>query len=463
MLGVHRVGLGGADYYLSDLGTELPVPVPVRWAGRAAEDLGLTGAFDATAFRALLSGRHPATDCALRAGQATVAGYDLTFSAPKSVSLLFGLGDADVAEAVLDAQARGVAGALQYLERHALSAVRQAHSARTVVPATGACAAVFSHGVSRNADPHVHSHVVLANLVHGADGRWSSTDQRALFAHRQAASAAYDAHVRAALSEALGVQWAPTGSGAVEVVGVSAELRGLFSTRSGDIRRRSDETAARTNRGRRIAWAATRPSKAQDMDAVSLRRAWAQRVRNFGPGPVWLDEVLGRRPVPALFDEHRYAARISLTEHRGAHRRDVVAAFASSAPGGIHEDALAHAVEAWVPAQSSDAVGVAEPLHGRREVLPAPHLLCALGPRPTTRAGHDVWLGAAHAIDAYRARWGLQAAPATEALGPVDREALVLMPAGRLADHLRTARHVDLARARLGVRPPATVELGLTR
>jgi conjugative relaxase-like TrwC/TraI family protein len=462
MLGVHRVGLHGADYYLSDLGTELPVPVPVRWAGRAAEDLGLTGAFDAAAFRALLTGRHPATGRALRTGQATVAGYDLTFSAPKSVSVLFGLGGDDVAQAVLDAQAQAVAGALRYLEWHALSAVRQAQSARSIVPASGAAAAVFSHGVSRNADPHVHSHVVLANLVHGADGRWSSTDQRALFAHRPAASAAYHAHVRAALTDALGVQWAPTGSGGPEVVGVSAELRGLFSTRSGDIRRHGDEAGARTNRGRGIAWAVTRPPKDRDMDAVSLRRAWEQRARSFVPGPV-LDDVLGRRPAPALVDEHRYAARITLTEHGGAHRRDVVAAFAAAAPAGIHEGALAHAVEAWVPPQPSQAVGVAEPLHGRRAVLPAPHLLHALGPRPTTRAGHDVWLDAAHAIDAYRTRWGLQAAAATEALGPQDRDALARLPAGRLADHLRTARQVDVARARLGVRPPAAVELGLTR
>jgi hypothetical protein len=244
---------------------------------------------------------------------------------------------------------------------------------------------------------------------------------------------------------------------------VSAELRGLFSTRSGDIRRRGFEAGARTNRGRHVAWAATRPSKARDLDAASLRREWAQRARTFGPGPVVLDEVLGRPSVPALFDEHRYAAGISLTAHGGAHRRDVVAAFSSAAPAGIDQDALAHAVEAWVPPQPSEAVGVAEPLHGRRVVLPAGHLLRALGPRPTTSGGHDVWLDAARMIDAYRARWGLQAADVPGALAPVGQDALASLPAARLADHLRTARHLDLARARLGVRPPAAVELGLTR
>ena len=462
MLGIHRVRLDGADYYLSDLGAELPVPVPVRWAGRAAEGLGLTGAVAATEFRAILSGQHPATGRVLRPGRASVAGYDLTFSAPKSVSVLFGLGDPDVARAVLVAQSCAVDEALRYLEGHALSAVRQAASARTLVPATGAAAGVFCHGVSRTQDPHVHSHVVLANLVHGLDGRWSSSDQRALFAHRQAASAVYGAHLRAALTDALGVQWAPAGSGSPEVAGVSPELRGLFSTRGSEIRQRGLETAARSSRGRRIAWAATRPAKAGALDADTLRREWTERARAFGAGPEVVGKALGRPPAPSLVDEHRYAAAISSTAHGGAHRRDVVAALATAATGGIHGPALDHAVDAWVPSAPPESIGVAETLHPRRAVLPANHLLHALGPRPTTSVGHDIWLEAARRIDSYRARWGLGAAQETDALGPADHSTLAAMPTARLADHLRVARHVDVARAQLGVRTPATMDLGLT-
>ena len=462
MLGIHRVRFDGADYYLSDLGTELPVPVPGRWAGRAAEGLGLTGTMDATDFRTVLSGRHPATGRVLRPGRATVAGYDLTFSAPKSVSVLFGLGDQDVARAVLAAQTCAVAEALRYLEGHALSAVRRVESARTLVPATGATAGVFSHGVSRTQDPHVHSHVVLVNLVHGVDGRWSSSDQRALFAHRQAASAVYDAQLRAALTDALGVQWAPAGSGRSEVAGIAPELRGLFSTRSSEVRQHGLETAARSSRGRRIAWAATRPAKAAELDADNLRSAWAERARAFGAGRGAVEEALGRPPAPALVDEHRYAAGISATAHGGAHRRDVVAAFATAATGGIHGAALDRAVDAWVPSAPPESVGVAEPLHTRRNVIPANHLLCALGPRPTTSVGHDIWLETARRIDAYRTRWGLSAAPDTEALGPADHSALAAMPTARLADHLRVARQVDVARAQLGVCAPATMDLGLT-
>ena len=463
MLGIHRVGPGRADYYLSDLAVEVGAPGPGRWAGMAAEGLGLTGALDAAAFRALLSGQHPNTRHRLRAGRGPVCAYDLTFSAPKSVSVLFGLGGPDVAQGVLAAQAQAVDSALRYLEQQALSAVRESHSVRTVVPVSGATAGVFTHGVSRAADPHVHSHVVLANLVHGVDARWSSTDQRALFAHRRAAAAVYDGDLRAALAGALGVRWAPAGAGGYEVRGVSSELRGAFSTRSGDIRRRGHETGARSRRGRMVVWAATRPPKVDGVDAAALRREWAQRARDVGAGPHLPEEVLGRPASRSPLDEHRYAAGIVLAAHGGAYRRDVVAAFGRSAPDGIDHATLAHAVEAWVPPAPAEAVGVAEPLQPRRAVLPANHLLRALGPRPTTRRAYDLWLDAARAIDAYRERWGLQRAPGHEALGPGDPAALAAMSGARLADHLRTARHLDETRVRLGRGHPASTELGLAR
>ena len=463
MLGIHRVAAGRGGYYLSDLAAELPEPAPGRWAGRGAEGLGLSGPLAGTDFREVLSGRHPVSGCAMCPGRVSVAAYDLTVSAPKSVSVLFGLGGEDVARAVLAAHAQAVDGALRYLEDHALSAVRHEGPARHVVPVTGAVAGVFTHGVSRSADPHVHSHVVVANLAHGRDGRWSSTDQRALFAHRRAGSAVYGALLRAALTDGLGARWTPVGAGSHEVTGVTPELRSVFSGRSVDIRRRRHEAGARSSRGRHVTWAATRAPKAQDLDAVTLRLEWARRARDAGIGPLELGELLGRPEARPALDEHRYGAAIVLSAHGGAYRRDVVAAFGAAAPGGMDEGSFTHATAAWVPAQRPEAVGVAERLHQRRDVVPANHLLRALGPRPATRGAHELWLDAARVIDAYRVRWGLHVNREPDPLGVGDRAALAAMSPARLADHLRTARHLDEARSRLGVRRPARVELGLTR
>ena len=212
VLGVHRVTADGADYYLADLAHELPLPIGARegraeWCGRAADGLGLSGALDPEQFRAVLDGRHLATAHRLGSSRTTVAGYDLTFSAPKSASVLFALGGRDVAHQVLAAHHDAVAGAVAYVERHGLSARRGWGEARAIVRTTGVVAGSFTHGVNRNGDPHLHSHVVVANIVHGEDGRWSACDQRGLWAHRQATGATYESHLRAGLSASLGVRW----------------------------------------------------------------------------------------------------------------------------------------------------------------------------------------------------------------------------------------------------------------
>ena len=110
MLGVHGVARAGADYYLSDLGRELPAGGSPCWTGTAAADLGLRGEIDPAGLRRLLEGRHPLTDRAIGSGRTRVVGWDLTFSAPKSVSVLFALGGPDVAAATVVAHDKAVSG-----------------------------------------------------------------------------------------------------------------------------------------------------------------------------------------------------------------------------------------------------------------------------------------------------------------------------------------------------------------
>jgi hypothetical protein len=88
--------------------------------------------------------------------------------------------------------------------------------------------------------------------------------------------------------------------------------------------------------------------------------------------------------------------------------------------------------------------------------------LRALGPRPVDPGDHAVWLGAARSLDSYRERWGLT--QAREPLGEREgAQGLAVLPADHLADHVRTRREIDVARARLGWREPVTVERGLGR
>ncbi len=472
MLTIHRVGRGGAGYYLSDLGWELPVATPARWVGTASAAMGLDGGLGGGAgFGRMFAGLQPLTGGRLGSGRTQVAAFDLTFSAPKSCSVLFGLGGDDVAGAVVAAQERAVAAAVKYLEQHAVTVVRRRRGEAVVLPAAGMLAARFVHGVNRNGDPHLHTHVVMANLVHGADGRWSACDGRGVDAHRRAAAAVYEAHLRSALTSALGVRWSAAAGRVPEVAGMAPQLIGEFSSRRADILRQAHDAGARRGGGSRVAWAATRRSKEHAPPYPRLAAEWRRRARVAGgldgDGGIEVSSLrhalrggpgarggLGR----GALDEHRFAAEISLTPHGGARRRDVVCAFAGAAVDGIGQTALERLVDVWVP---GGAVGVGEPLYQRRAVVPAPHLLHVLGPRPLDPHEHGVWLGAARAVEVYRSRWGLQ--HDLDPLGAATPRELASLPAARLADHVRTLHRLREARARLGRRGPAGPWLGLER
>jgi conjugative relaxase-like TrwC/TraI family protein len=462
VLGLHRIANTGADYYLADLARELPVATTGRsgraqWCGRAAAGLGLVGALDPEGFRAVLDGRHPASDRRLRSDRAVVGAYDLTFSAPKSVSVLFGLGGADQAHQVLAAHHDAVNGALTYMEAHGLSARRGSGERREVVPTSGLVAGSFTHGLNRNLDPHLHSHVVVANLVHGEDGRWSACDQRGLWAHAPAAGAVYESHLRAQLSRQLGVTWSERPDQRTEVAGISPLLLGEFSSRSADIRRHMAEWGSRSARGSRVAWAATRDPKQGDATFRELTVDWERRARAVGVPSLDLVPHVARADVVArpTLHEHRFRATLSRTADGAARRRDVVTGLGVAAVPGATAPTLERLTDLWLP--PSREVGVAEPAHAPRGLVPGDHLLAALGPRPVEVNDHRVWQAGAQAIEAYRRQWGVTRSADALGAGPECR--LSAFPAARLADHVRTERTVEVTRQQLGWRPPQVLEM----
>jgi conjugative relaxase-like TrwC/TraI family protein len=103
-----------------------------------------------------------------------VPGFDLTFSAPKSVSVLFGVGDDGMRAAIQDAHDQAVREALAYVEREA-GVTRRGAGGAVAIAGRGLIGAAFRHRTSRAGDPQLHTHVLVANLVLGADGRWGSS------------------------------------------------------------------------------------------------------------------------------------------------------------------------------------------------------------------------------------------------------------------------------------------------
>jgi hypothetical protein len=125
----------------------------------------------------------------LGAGGRSIAGpaFDLVLRPTKSVSILYGLGDPATGRAVLAAHHAGLAEAVGYLDEHL--GARRGHGGHEHVAGQGLLAVGFDHRTSREGDPLLHTHLVVANRVRGPDGRWTALDGRDLYRHRLAADA----------------------------------------------------------------------------------------------------------------------------------------------------------------------------------------------------------------------------------------------------------------------------------
>ena len=168
-----------------------------------------------------------------------VAGFDLTFTIPKSASVLWALADPATQAVIAKAHEQAVADALGFLEDRALF-TRIGSAGCAQVTTKGLVATAFDHWDTRTGDPNLHTHVVVANKVQGPDGKWRSVDSRALHHATVAVSELYDNLVADHLANALPVEWGwrPRGerrTPAYEVEGVDDALLGLFSSRSDQV------------------------------------------------------------------------------------------------------------------------------------------------------------------------------------------------------------------------------------
>ena len=297
----HEPDRDGLGYYVNEHER------PGRWLGGGAAALGLSGPLTpegAQVLRGLLDGRLGGELLARpvlrhtedrRTVDVRRCGFDLTFSAPKSVSVLWALGDADVAAQVRQAHAAAAADALGLLEQLAARAARghQGDGQRaTRIATSGVIAAGFEHQTSRAGDPQLHTHMLLINLAQGVDGRWSALDSRTL--HRQATTAShlYQHRLRAELTRRLGVCWTQVERGIAEVDGMPLPVRRAFSTRRRQIEQhlaargpQPGDNAASRGRARqlaaRVACLATRPSKRYEQPLTQHQR-WAETAAGLG-------------------------------------------------------------------------------------------------------------------------------------------------------------------------------------
>ena len=344
MLSIGKLIAGGAEYYLDTVarGAEEYYlgagEVPGRWVGAGSAQLGLEGEVTGTALRRVLDG-HDKSGRPLLAGQAAkrMPGFDCTFNAPKSVSLMFALGSDEVRRQVRSAHDSAVDAALAVLEAEACR-VRRGRGGVRGEAADGFVAAAFRHRTSRSGDPHLHTHVVVANLTRSTtDGRWSTLDGRQLYAWSRTAGFLYEAHLRAELTGRLGVGMDDDRrrlvAGAADLAGIPRRVIDHFSRRRRDIVERMAEVGSYGGHAAQIATYATRSAKDTTVPYPVLKDGWIERAARFGLDPAALDGLCDRtdRQAPSrdsISTDSLYLrldAPNGLTAHRATfNRRDVI-------------------------------------------------------------------------------------------------------------------------------------------
>lgn len=265
--------VSSAEYYAHD-GYYTLDEGPSEWSGAGAQKLGLEGQVKAEQFARIIDGILPHGSALARGADGTRnRGTDLTFSAPKSVSLV-GLIGGD--KRVIEAHRNAVRETMRWAEEKLAVARSGAGGAEREV--TGNLVqAHFHHDLSRALDPQVHTHCVVANITQRADSEWRALHNVKLWQHAPVIGAAYHAQLRSNLAE-LGYETQITGKhGSFEISGISRDAIEAFSERAKDIREKAQELGLSSPKAMEAIAVRSRDAKQQGSGDLAIEK-WAQKA-----------------------------------------------------------------------------------------------------------------------------------------------------------------------------------------
>jgi conjugative transfer relaxase protein TraI len=281
------------NYYTREEGMEQS-----EWHGKAAGKLGLSGEVNPEQFTALLEGRLPNGELLGKVVDGKVvhrAGWDLTFSAPKSVSILALIGGD---KRLIDAHRTAVKVALSHIEQGCSQARIKTQDGIKCQNTRNIVAALYHHDLSRAQDPQMHTHSVVMNMTERVDGKWRSqasqigrydgkvTSEINGFIERTRNNKRYfgklyEGELAYQVKE-LGYDIAVNSkTGVFEVVGVSDEARTFFSKRRNQVEIALQEKGLSSAKAADIATLKTRESK-KNVDRESLTSEWIEQAKNLG-------------------------------------------------------------------------------------------------------------------------------------------------------------------------------------
>lgn len=302
MLSISAVSSGSSSYYARDnyyaaegLGSVIPNS---NWFGKGSRKLALAGRVSVDGFSKIMSGNLPNGQVLgrMKGGELLHAhGWDLTFSAPKSVSLLIEvLGD----KRVTAAHDKAVEAALSYVEKHILQTriYNSKTNGQKKVLGQKMVAACFRHEVSRSLDPQTHTHAVIANVAIHQTGKARSVDSHPFYANAKLIGALYRAEL-ASILRSLGYETRKTGnSGLFEIEGIPKSLLEAFSTRSQEIAAALEGRENTSARMREKAALITR-SKKKTVNRSDLITHWQARAKSINCNIVEIFDQAKKSPL----------------------------------------------------------------------------------------------------------------------------------------------------------------------
>ncbi|MGR6331364.1 MobF family relaxase [Sphingomonas sp. XXL09] len=262
------------DYYTAEHSSEA-----TAWEGVGAAEIGLKGEVTKEAFEKILNGEMPSGE---KVGQVQnrQSGVDLTFSMPKSASILaYVAGD----ERVLAAHMTAVKNTMAWVEqKFAEGRTYERTKSGEPVRTGNLVYAMFQHDTSRALDPQGHIHVLVANMTKMANGAWQALHNGQLWKNNTTIGAAYHAQFRAELAK-IGYETSVTGKhGQFEINGVSREAIDTFSQRRQEILSRAEKLEITSPEGLRSVTKNSRDAKLNVQDRGALRAEWRERAKAIG-------------------------------------------------------------------------------------------------------------------------------------------------------------------------------------
>lgn len=302
MLSIGAMSSGQCQYYLElareDYYLEGGEPKGL-WFGDGAKELQLAGEVESHDLKRLFDGYAPGTESGQvqnlvqNAGRENrQPGWDLCFSAPKSVSVLWSQASPEVREAIQKAHFEAVKAALSYIEKEA-AFTRTGRWGKTRERASLVVAA-FEHGTSRALEPQLHTHCLVLNVGVCSDGKTRTIVSKPFYIHKMTVGALYRTHLAACLSRRLGVQ-VETKRTWFEVQGVSDGLMRFFSTRRKEVEAKLKEFGVETASASAAATLKTREVKKVVPPRDKLFSQWRKAGKEFSFGKREVQSLLGKR------------------------------------------------------------------------------------------------------------------------------------------------------------------------